>query len=441
MSTDSDGSYSEMEMDDEGEWRKVKYKRKARDRLESSSKKNKHLSTKEIRQVILGPDSNKNTQTTKTTQIIPPTKTQTSKNNQHKNFSPIMNEVTHKKYKHMFFLTTDAGRISFCDFWEKIYQKTDDEILKTKTGLLLKTNQDKDNITETLQNLVKVKRIQNFKETSTNNKSTPSTPTASYSVVIGSVEQEIEEKRISEHLQDLKLEHRYCKRIVSKATQTPTTLIRIISGSLHTFETLLKEGLFYKYRHYPVYPSKPPNPTPKPCSKCLSFAHPTESCNTPPSCPKCYGTHPLNKCTSTLPPKCTGCGSEDHQAWSFKCPKRPTKPIAGVPNIQIKSLNKKTHEISPEKKKSRIHDPVTIHDLIINTYINGLNDPKNVNRAELLQKLRKRFIDNFKVDTTAVFSGSRVYILIFDLDNEDASSPTEPINSSINIQHVQPASS
>lgn len=106
-----------------------------------------------------------------------------------------------------------------------------------------------------------------------------------------------------------------------------------------------------------------------------------------------------------------------------------------------KAAQKKSHDISPDRKKSRIHDPVTIHDLIINTYINGLNDPKNVNRAELLQKLRKRFIDNFKVDTTAVFSGSRVYILIFDLDNEDVSSPTEPINSSINIQHVQPASS
>ena len=95
-----------------------------------------------------------------------------------------------------------------------------------------------------------------------------------------------------------------------------------------------------------------------------------------------------------------------------------------------------SHEIVSEKKKSRIHAPITIHDTVINTYINELNDPKNINREELLVKLRKKFINNYSIDTTAVFSGNRVYILMFELDSQDIS-PTEPINSSINIQHKQ----
>ena len=32
MSTESDGSYTEMEIEDNGQWKKVKHKRKARER-------------------------------------------------------------------------------------------------------------------------------------------------------------------------------------------------------------------------------------------------------------------------------------------------------------------------------------------------------------------------------------------------------------------------
>lgn len=437
MSSSSDGSEMQIETMEEEEWTPVKRTRTGRRKL---LKKAKHLSREQIDQII-GVNQTQQENTTKTSQISGTTKNilATKNTTTSKNYSPLMNEITHKKYKNMFYVTSDImnTRVEFCDLWVKFYPDADDEIIKTKTGFLLKTNNEKQNITPVLTELIENKKINNFKETSPNIKTSTSSPTTSFSVVIGSVEQDIDEKTISDYLHKLQLEHRYCKRIISKTTQKSTSLIRIITGSQTTSEKLLQEGLFFKFRHYPVYPSKPPPPTPKPCNKCLSFTHPTELCNTPPKCTKCLGSHSINKCTSTLPPKCATCGSEDHQAWSFKCPRRPSKPIEGVPNVPIKSLNKKSSEITLEKKKSRIHSSVTVHDIVINTYINELNDTKNVDREELLIKLRKRFSNNYNIDTTAVFSGNRVYILMFDLDQENPVSPTEPIDGTNNIQHVQ----
>jgi len=90
----------------------------------------------------------------------------------------------------------------------------------------------------------------------------------------------------------------------------------------------------------------------------------------------------------------------------------------------------------PEKTtNSKIHAPVTVHDLIINTYINKLNKPKNINREELLNKLKARFINEYNIYTTAVISGHRLYVLMFDLDQPDSQSLTEPTQGVNNSQH------
>lgn len=437
MSSESDGG-SEMEVvEDREQWKTVEKGRK------NKRKRTNEFTQEEITKIILGdiPQSSQ----TKTKEINSNTKNKednnssyTSKNpNSNKNYSPHMNEIKHKKYKHLYFISTDNKytRIQFTDLWGKIYPKAKDIIIQTKKGFILKTDSSKESITHTLNKMVESGRIQNFQETEPNSKPPTSFPAPSYSVIITAVEPEIEDKTISDVLNKCNMEHRYCKRIISRTNNKPTTFIRIITGSQNTFETLLSEGLFFKYRHYPVYPSRPPLPTPKPCNKCLAFDHTTESCNTPIKCSKCFGPHSSNKCSSTLSPKCTSCGSEEHQAWSFKCPNRPKAPIEGIPNIQIKTLNKKSQEISTENRNSRIHTFITIHDHIINTYINEINEPTNTNREELLIKLRKRFMINFNVDTTAVFSGNRVYILIFEMERQDPYSPTEPINKSSNIQH------
>lgn len=235
------------------------------------------------------------------------------------------------------------------------------------------------------------------------------------------------------------IEHRYCKRIIARATGKPTSLIRIITGNLSAYERLINEGLFFKNRHYPIYESSPPKPAPLPCKRCLQFTHRTEECTAPVKCDKCGESHNTNKCTKEMPARCRSCNATDHQAWAFKCPKRPTGPIEGIPNIPISTLNKKSHEIDQDLKKDRkIHSPITIHDHIINTYVRKLNKPKHINREELIQKLKKRFIWEYNIDTSLVFpGGSKVYIFMFDLDSPDQNSPTEPIQGKISSVNVQ----
>lgn len=360
----------------------------------------------------------------------------------HKNHSAKMKELINKKYKHLFYITTlqEMTRRDMSELWEKMHPQSNETIIQTKKGFLLKTDREKKITTETLNKLVADKKIKNYQETF--GSYTPSqdrlTTSSSYSVIIGSVEHEILDLEISEHLKGSGMRHRYCKRITAKANNKPTRMIRIITDCLKTSEQLLNEGIFYKHKHYPVFPSLPPAPIPQPCPKCLQFTHTKEQCTTPPKCTKCNGPHHFSTCNSSLPMKCAGCGSEDHAAWSIKCPKRPTQPIQGIPNTQIKSLNKQSQEIDKKiTKNSKIHSPVTVHDLIINTYITKLNKEKNRDREELLRKLRKRFTTLYNIDTVATFSGNRLYILMFDLDEPLTTSPTEPIPGKNNVQvHV-----
>lgn len=365
----------------------------------------------------------------------------TPKNN-HKNYSPKMNDIKNMEYANLFYINTEnmeMERTQMSNIWSSKFPNSKDVILKTKLGFILKSNKEKKTLEKTLEELKNEKKIVSYKET-TSQKTTNErrNPQQTYSVVIAAVELSIKEEEISQHLTSNNIKHRYCKRIISRAFAKPTRFIRIITGEVEAFESLLNNGFFYLNRHYLVYPSHPPEPTPIPCNRCLKFDHKTENCISLPKCPKCQGPHKMSQCKSNNTPKCLACGKEDHMAWSIKCPNHPKKPIEGIPNMKIKTLNKKTRDIDDLlKKTNRIHVPITIHDHIINTYSRKMNKPKNTDRNELVIKLKKRFINEFNVDTTVVFSGNRFYVLIFDLEEPDEPSPTEPISNEVNKQvHV-----
>lgn len=351
------------------------------------------------------------------------------------NFSETMKDIINKKYNSLYYINTDTNintRIQMADIWENERPQNKDTILKTKKGFLLKTDTPKAIIEETLKKMKNSKKINEYSTATPyiqRNKER-SLPLPNYSCVIARVEKEINDEELNNHLKKANYEFRYCKRIISKQTNTPTSLIRIITGNINTYEKILSEGVFYKSRHYPAYPSNAPDPAPLPCSKCLQYTHCTKDCTEPTKCLKCNEEHSTNKCKSNLPPKCNGCGSTDHQAWSFKCPKRPTQPIEGIPNLPVKTLNKRSNQIDPKIcKNSRIHAPVTIHDTIVNTYISKLNNPKNSNRENLIEKLKKKFISEYNIDTALTFVGNNwVYILMFDLDLDEPNSPTETVH-------------
>ena len=56
------------------------------------------------------------------------------------------------------------------------------------------------------------------------------------------------------------------------------------------------------------------------------------------------------------------------------------------------------------------------------------------NREELISKLRKRFVTQYHIDTVTRFSGNRMYILLFDLEQPSKISPTQPIQGINNVQ-------
>lgn len=333
-------------------------------------------------------------------------------------------------YKSLFFINTTQikSRVEMAKHWGRMSPQSTDIILQTSKGFLLKSNTPKEQLITILDGLKMAKHIDNFSETTAyTTDRTKITPPETFAAVITQVDFEIDDQTISEALNNNNITHRFCKRITSRATSKPTTLIRIITGNAEAFRKLMSEGVFLLNKHFRASPSTPPTPVPQPCTKCTQFTHTTENCPNELLCSKCSGNHRTERCTSNLPLKCTSCNAVDHVAWSIKCPHHPRKPIEGIPNAQIKPLNKKSREINNIiTNNNRIHASITMHDYIINTYSRKINNPTTINREELILALKKRFIKEFNIETTVAFSGNWMYILMIDLENPGAPSPTEP---------------
>lgn len=337
-------------------------------------------------------------------------------------------------FSHVFVVSTKptVTRVQLAIRWEQL-NASRDVIIRQESKFIIKTNDELKAI-ETLQQMKNENLITTFAQQKTDNKTTMQhsntnryvNPT--YSVVATGVDLDITDEMFLNHLQKMELQVRFCKRIISRARNSPTLMMRLITGDLTTYEKLINDRtVHFLGRVFRIVESKPPAPIPAPCSKCNSFDHKSEDCKTPTKCNKCLGPHTTSTCSSPLPIKCVTCNSNDHAAWSMKCPKRPTAPIEGIPNVKIKCLNKRTAEVSDNvAKQSRIHNPITTHDFIINTYKHEINKTSNVNREELLKKLRKRFTEDYDIDTSVVFFGSHMYILMFDLLLPNRNSPTEP---------------
>lgn len=254
-----------------------------------------------------------------------------------------------------------------------------------------------------------------FKESQRNVTQPNHSSPATFAAVIATVVHEIGDHTMIQHLINNNIEHRCCNRIETRATKKPTMFIRVITVCEKSFHKLMNEGVFLHHKHYLVYTSPPPPPSPS--GKYAQFSHTTTNFPNKMTCQKYQGQHVTNVCTSDLSITCNSCGSTHHAAWSLKCPRRPTQPVAGVPNAPINSINKKSAELAKSIiKNNHIHAHITTHDYIINTYISKLNIPQVTNRQELIAELKQRFIEAFRIDTAVVFTGNRIYILMFNLD-------------------------
>lgn len=387
----------------------------------------------EAKKPALGAPSTSTQQTTKpTTTTVTNTTTKPTTSTSSKTTKTLQHRMPTFLHTFVVYTPPTTTRVQLAIKWEEVNADSQDVIIKQENNFVIKTN-NANKATESLQLLLQQNVLTSFKKIETTNTTMQQTYTnrhitPSYSVVATGVDMDITDEMFLSHLQRLNLQIRFCRRIISRQRGTPTLMMRLITGDLNTYEKLINErAVHFLGRVFRIIESKPPAPVPAPCSRCNLFDHRTEECKKPVKCNKCQGPHPTTACKSPLPVKCAACNSEEHAAWSMRCPRRPTAPIEGIPNVKVKCLNKRTAEVTPTvAAESRIHNPITTHDHIINKYKHQLNKTTNINREELLKKLRKRFLDEFDIDTSVVFFGNHMYILMFDMLLPNRNSPTEP---------------
>ncbi|CAG9815982.1 unnamed protein product [Phaedon cochleariae] len=159
------------------------------------------------------------------------------------------------------------------------------------------------------------------------NKKPPTTRNPTFSMVIKGVPKDITMEDLEESFKEISFPTIEFWRITSRATNQPTTLIRVITDSESCYSRALNLGISFFGMKFQVEPSNPNPipPIPKYCSRCAENGHSLEECKNRISCPHCGEEHKPQQCPKIQNPKCKNCNG-DHPAFSPKCPKRAEPP-------------------------------------------------------------------------------------------------------------------
>ena len=192
----------------------------------------------------------------------PYTSRNASKQNFNNNNSLKMKTVTNQQYNLTVFLNFNNNyltRIQAADIWQQVNPESNDLIIKTISNqFMLKTNADEAATLLVLNKLVDNAILIKYTvaKPKTNTQPNINSTQQSFSVVLAKLEQEISDDEMSTHLQSSGFSFRFCKRIISRATGKPTSMMRLITNCPTSFEKVLNSGVFYKNMHYPAFPSK-----------------------------------------------------------------------------------------------------------------------------------------------------------------------------------------
>lgn len=99
-------------------------------------------------------------------------------------------------------------------------------------------------------------------------------------------------------------------RIVSRATNQPTKLIRVFTTNPEHALSAVKHGVYLGFqRHRCEESNKKPNV--QQCFKCQGFGHMAKNCEQNVKCLRCSGNHTLKECTTPKDnPICANCGEQ-----------------------------------------------------------------------------------------------------------------------------------
>jgi hypothetical protein len=130
-----------------------------------------------------------------------------------------------------------------------------------------------------------------------------------------------------------------CKRIISRARNEKTTIVRIVCTNQETAKLLIKDGviidglkIFCEMPHQQYVPLQ--------CYNCNEYGdHTSHTCKNEMACAKCGEKHKTKTCKKTTEEhRCILCG-ESHAAWSLNC-KKKQEAIQNMKNKEIEIRRK-----------------------------------------------------------------------------------------------------
>lgn len=126
-----------------------------------------------------------------------------------------------------------------------------------------------------------------------------------------------------------------CHRIVSRKTERPTSLIRVICADEATANRMINECLQIDRIQYRCEKShERPPPVPR-CYRCQSTQHHITSCKSPICCAKCTGAHWTRDCPKSKEEFCCANCSGRHATYAWTCPfNDPAHPSHAQPSGQ-----------------------------------------------------------------------------------------------------------
>lgn len=231
----------------------------------------------------------------------------------------------------------------------------------------------------------------------------------SFSCDMKNIDHDITDEEIKTALDTANLKITKFWRIISKARNTPTKLIRLITKCSKSLDILLTEGLNMFGTNYSCEPSKTPGPMPIQCGKCLDFGHQYQQCpSATKSCGSCSEPHENGECPTNII-KCINCDGS-HHAWSTKCPKRPTvtKENEAAP---LKIIDRPMEDASDDESEYEGERFLRIEDFIrfITQILLNTHPLQRSTIAELIQSTSKTLL---KRKTAISYAGNSIHITV-----------------------------
>lgn len=139
-------------------------------------------------------------------------------------------------------------------------------------------------------------------------------------LIIKGIQMETTSEEIQQELERQRITTTKVYRIVSRATQQPTTFIRIHLNNPDNSPGLLLEGFYMNYFHFRVERARPPPTSIKQCYKCQEFNHVSTDCKNQVKCLRCAENHHHKECPKEKnDASCANCGGA-HSSVSRQCP-------------------------------------------------------------------------------------------------------------------------